>query len=183
MIKEGHKSFPSGHSSCTWVTSCDSEKHTGSSFCSCTSSLPGSFAGLGFLSWYLAGKIKAFDRRGHVAKLCIVLLPLLLATMVAISRVDDYWHHWQDVFAGGILGRLIDSAGSPTELYQQLPFLNRDHRLTLPLVCNSQVWWLRPSATCSFFLHRLVNQVRPYDASFAISHTETEYHFFSQKEK
>ena len=53
--------------------------------------------------------MKAFDRRGHVAKLCIVLLPLLLATMVAISRVDDYWHHWQDVFAVGILGRLIDS--------------------------------------------------------------------------
>ncbi|URD91737.1 Lipid phosphate phosphatase [Musa troglodytarum] len=78
VIKEGHKSFPSGHSS--W-----------------------SFAGLGFLSWYLAGKIQAFDRRGHVAKLCIVFLPLLLASLVAISRVDDYWHHWQDVFAGGLL--------------------------------------------------------------------------------
>jgi len=50
--------------------------------------------------------MKAFDRRGHVAKLCIVLLPLLLAAMVAVSRVSDYWHHWQDVFAGGILGRL-----------------------------------------------------------------------------
>jgi len=72
---------------------------------SCLSSpLSGCFAGLGFLSWYLAGKIKAFDRRGHVAKLCIVLLPLLLASMVAVSRVSDYWHHWQDVFAGGLLG-------------------------------------------------------------------------------
>ncbi|KAJ1263931.1 hypothetical protein BS78_09G224300 [Paspalum vaginatum] len=84
VIKEGHKSFPSGHSS--W-----------------------SFAGLGFLSWYLAGKMKAFDRRGHVAKLCVVLLPLLLAAMVAVSRVDDYWHHWQDVFAGGILGLVVAS--------------------------------------------------------------------------
>ena len=74
-------------------------------FLSC--SLAGSFAGLGFLSWYLAGKIMAFDRRGHVAKLCIVALPLLLAAMVAVSRVDDYWHHWQDVCTGGILGRLI----------------------------------------------------------------------------
>ncbi|KAL5221491.1 hypothetical protein ABZP36_026204 [Zizania latifolia] len=79
VIKEGHKSFPSGHTS--WC-----------------------FAGMGFLSWYLAGKITAFDRRGHVAKLCIVLLPLLLAAMVAISRIDDYWHHWQDVCTGGILG-------------------------------------------------------------------------------
>ncbi|RCV22373.1 hypothetical protein SETIT_4G215300v2 [Setaria italica] len=84
VIKEGHKSFPSGHAS-------------------------GSFAGLGFLSWYLAGKIKVFDRRGHVAKLCIVLLPLLLASMVAVSRVSDYWHHWQDVFAGGVLGLVVAS--------------------------------------------------------------------------
>jgi membrane-associated phospholipid phosphatase len=67
--------------------------------------LTGSFAGLGFLSWYLAGKIKVFDQRGHIAKLCIVILPLLLAAMVGVSRVADYWHHWQDVFAGGILGR------------------------------------------------------------------------------
>ena len=66
----------------------------------------GSFAGLGFLAWYLCGKIRAFDRRGHVAKLCIVLLPLLMAAMVAVSRVDDYWHHWQDVFTGGLIGLL-----------------------------------------------------------------------------
>ncbi|XP_031501370.1 lipid phosphate phosphatase 2-like isoform X1 [Nymphaea colorata] len=79
VIKEGHKSFPSGHTSWT-------------------------FAGLGFLSLYLSGKIKAFDQRGHVAKLCIVFLPLLLAALVGTSRVDDYWHHWQDVFAGGLLG-------------------------------------------------------------------------------
>ena len=64
----------------------------------------GSFAGLGFLWLYLSGKIKVFDRRGHVAKLCLVLLPLLVASLVGVSRVDDYWHHWQDVFAGGLLG-------------------------------------------------------------------------------
>ncbi|XP_047341357.1 lipid phosphate phosphatase 2-like [Impatiens glandulifera] len=79
VIKEGHKSFPSGHAS--W-----------------------SFAGLSFLSLYLAGKIKVFDQRGHVAKLCLLFLPILMACLVAISRVDDYWHHWQDVFAGGLLG-------------------------------------------------------------------------------
>ena len=67
-------------------------------------SFAGSFAGIGFLSLYLTGKIKVFDRRGHVAKLCLVLLPLLVASLVGVSRVDDYWHHWQDVFAGGLLG-------------------------------------------------------------------------------
>ncbi|KAK9063714.1 hypothetical protein SSX86_017586 [Deinandra increscens subsp. villosa] len=81
-IREGHKSFPSGHTS--W-----------------------SFAGLGFLALYLTAKIKVFDRRGHVAKLCILFLPLLAASLVAVSRVDDYWHHWQDVFAGGILGLVV----------------------------------------------------------------------------
>ncbi|WVZ10441.1 hypothetical protein V8G54_014971 [Vigna mungo] len=65
-----------------------------------------SFAGLGFLAWYLSGKIKVFDRRGHVAKLCIVFFPLLVASMIAVSRVDDYRHHWQDVCAGGFIGAL-----------------------------------------------------------------------------
>lgn len=82
VIKEGHKSFPSGHTS--W-----------------------SFAGLGFLSLYLAGKLKAFDRKGHVAKLCVIFLPLLAASLVGISRVDDYWHHWTDVFAGGLIGLVV----------------------------------------------------------------------------
>ncbi|XP_074300625.1 putative lipid phosphate phosphatase 3, chloroplastic isoform X3 [Silene latifolia] len=77
-IKEGHKSFPSGHTS--W-----------------------SFAGLGFLSLYLAAKVQVFDQRGHVGKLCIVLLPLLFAALVGVSRVDDYWHHWTDVFTGALI--------------------------------------------------------------------------------
>lgn len=64
----------------------------------------GSFAGLGFLSWYMAGKIRVFDRKGHIAKLCIVVFPLLVAALIGVSRVDDYWHHWQDVFGGGLLG-------------------------------------------------------------------------------
>ncbi|XP_071739101.1 putative lipid phosphate phosphatase 3, chloroplastic [Rutidosis leptorrhynchoides] len=79
VIRQGHKSFPSGHAS--W-----------------------SFAGLGFLSLYLSGKIKAFDREGHAAKLCIVFLPLLAASLVAITRVANYRHHWQDVVVGGLIG-------------------------------------------------------------------------------
>lgn len=82
VIKEGYKSFPSGHTS-------------------------SSFAGLVFLALYLSGKVQVFDRKGHVAKLCIVVLPLLIASLVGISRVDDYWHHWQDVFAGGLIGSVM----------------------------------------------------------------------------
>ncbi|XP_073294319.1 LOW QUALITY PROTEIN: putative lipid phosphate phosphatase 3, chloroplastic [Primulina huaijiensis] len=82
VIREGHKSFPSGHTS-------------------------RSFSGLGFLSLYLSGKIKVFDGSGHISKLCLVLLPLFIASLVGISRVGDYWHHWQDVFAGGLLGFVV----------------------------------------------------------------------------
>ncbi|KAG2264517.1 hypothetical protein Bca52824_071596 [Brassica carinata] len=67
-VKEGHKSFPSGHTS--W-----------------------SFAGLGFLSLYLSGKIKAFNREGHVTKLCIVFAPLLAACLVGISRFYPNPYH------------------------------------------------------------------------------------------
>ena len=63
-----------------------------------------SFAGLGFLSLYLAGKLELFNGRGHVSKLAIVFTPLLAALLVGLSRVDDYWHHWQDVFAGAFIG-------------------------------------------------------------------------------
>ncbi|KAJ4838964.1 Lipid phosphate phosphatase 2 [Turnera subulata] len=82
IIKEGYKSFPSGHTS--W-----------------------SFAGLTYLAWYLSGKIRAFDRRGHIAKLCLVVIPILLAVFIGISRVDDYWHHWTDVFAGALIGTTV----------------------------------------------------------------------------
>ncbi|XP_042445955.1 lipid phosphate phosphatase 2-like [Zingiber officinale] len=58
---------------------------------------------------YKEGKIKTFDGRGHVAKLCIVFLPLLTAALMAISRVDDYWHYWKDIFAGGFLGLVVAS--------------------------------------------------------------------------
>ncbi|KAG6484432.1 hypothetical protein ZIOFF_052947 [Zingiber officinale] len=143
VIKEGHKSFPSGHSSWApenggsslqplwWFQAAaavqiiatslatdarvysDDQYHSVSEFLNqnvlTVSPFLRSFAGLGFLSWYLAGKIKVFDHRGHIAKLCIVLLPLLCAALIAISRVDDYWHHWQDVFAGGFLGLVIAS--------------------------------------------------------------------------
>jgi len=76
---DGWRSFPSGHSSL-------------------------SFAGLGFLSFYLAGKLHLFDRGGYTIKIWLVFTPLVGATLVAISRTMDYRHHWQDVLAGSALG-------------------------------------------------------------------------------
>ncbi|KAH7908222.1 PAP2-domain-containing protein [Hygrophoropsis aurantiaca] len=82
MLEDGWRSFPSGHSSM-------------------------SFAGLGFLSFYLAGKLHMFDRRGHASKAWLALTPLTGASLVAISRTMDYRHHWEDVLTGSVLGLVL----------------------------------------------------------------------------
>ncbi|KAJ2957873.1 hypothetical protein NQZ79_g6451 [Umbelopsis isabellina] len=79
MMKDAFKSFPSGHSSF-------------------------SFAGLGYLSLYLAGKMHLFDKLGHTYKGFIFAGPWIAALLVAISRTVDYRHHWQDVTVGAMLG-------------------------------------------------------------------------------
>ncbi|KAJ7740744.1 PAP2-domain-containing protein [Mycena maculata] len=82
LMLDGFRSFPSGHSSL-------------------------SFAGLGFLAFYLAGKLHLFDHRGYAAKAWVSLVPFAGAALVAISRTMDNRHHWQDVLVGSILGTVV----------------------------------------------------------------------------
>ncbi|VDB82782.1 unnamed protein product [Peniophora sp. CBMAI 1063] len=82
LFEDGFRSFPSGHSSL-------------------------SFAGLGFLTFYLMGKLHLFDQRGHAPKAWLALAPLSAAALVAISRTMDNRHHWQDVLVGSTLGLLV----------------------------------------------------------------------------
>ncbi|KAF7295049.1 PAP2-domain-containing protein [Mycena indigotica] len=81
-LMDGFRSFPSGHSSL-------------------------SFAGLGFLAFYVAGKTHLFDKRGYVARAWLSLTPFMGAALVAISRTMDSRHHWQDVLVGSILGTVV----------------------------------------------------------------------------
>lgn len=66
-----------------------------------------SFAGLGFLAFYTAGKLHLFDERGHTGKAWLALTPFIAAALVAISRTMDYRHHWQDVLVGSLLGTVM----------------------------------------------------------------------------
>lgn len=96
VITEGRKSFPSGHSSCRTQTT-DSIMSI-FSFCLLTMfCLTVSFASLGFISIYMAGKLGVFNERGRgqSLRLLISLLPLLVALTIALSRTCDYHHHWQ----------------------------------------------------------------------------------------
>ena len=66
ILKDGFRSFPSGHSS--------SELRT-PPFMPFLTPFPVSFAGLGFLSFYLAGKLHLFDKRGHAVSATQICTP------------------------------------------------------------------------------------------------------------
>lgn len=78
-ISSSCQSFPSGHASYT-------------------------FAGMSYLCFVLSRKTLLFSHPARPFKLVFVLLPLAIATFVAVSRVTDYKHHWEDVVAGSLLG-------------------------------------------------------------------------------
>ncbi|XP_053958215.1 phospholipid phosphatase 5 isoform X2 [Anastrepha ludens] len=84
QISEGRKSFPSGHASF-------------------------SFVGFGFIAIILSAKLHALSARGRGQswRLCVSVLPLLLAALISVSRTCDYHHHWEDVVAGGSIGLSI----------------------------------------------------------------------------
>jgi diacylglycerol diphosphate phosphatase/phosphatidate phosphatase len=80
-VLEGRKSFPSGHTAV-------------------------SFAGLGYLSLCLGSRLAIVHtpRAGTLWKYVVALAPWLGALLVGLSRIADYWHHWEDVLCGALLG-------------------------------------------------------------------------------
>ncbi|KAF2007231.1 lipid phosphate phosphatase-like protein 1 [Amniculicola lignicola CBS 123094] len=82
ILQDGFKSFPSGHSSTA-------------------------FAGLFYLSLYLAAKLHILDSKGEVWKGFVVLIPSLGAALVAGSRIMDARHHPFDVLSGSLMGILV----------------------------------------------------------------------------
>ncbi len=64
-----------------------------------------SFAGMVFLSLWLAGKLGILKKTGgHVWQQFIVFFPVITAGVVSLTRTRDYYHDFTDVLAGAMLG-------------------------------------------------------------------------------
>ena len=102
ILKDGFRSFPSGHSSSKFLLRIylkfiihNSDPYTAA------------FSGLFYLSLYLAAKMHVLDSRGEVWKTFIIMVPTLGAALVAGSRIMDARHHPFDVIFGSLLGILV----------------------------------------------------------------------------
>lgn len=94
ILRDGFRSFPSGHSSTA-------------------------FSGLGYLAFWIAGKVRVLDGNGHIWKIALIAIPLLAASLIAISRIMDERHHPFDVLFGSALG-LITSWASYRQYFPPL---------------------------------------------------------------
>ncbi|KAI0352172.1 lipid phosphate phosphatase 1 [Trametes cingulata] len=109
-ILDGRRSFPSGHTSTA-------------------------FAGMMFLSLWIASATGAWRLtepvpagsflRSKLARLLLSLAPLAYATWVAVSRVEDYRHHKEDVIVGSLIGSA--SATFCYLIYWPNPFSSQPH--------------------------------------------------------
>ncbi|KAI2792401.1 hypothetical protein POX_b02438 [Penicillium oxalicum] len=63
-----------------------------------------SFAGLFYTALWLGGKLHIMDNRGEVWKSFLVVIPIVAATLIAVSRIMDARHHPFDVITGSLLG-------------------------------------------------------------------------------
>lgn len=85
VLQDGWRSFPSGHSSF-------------------------GFAGLGFLSLFLAGQLHVFRYASggrDLGRTILCLAPLVGAALIAISRCEDYRHDVYDVCVGTVIGATV----------------------------------------------------------------------------
>lgn len=66
-----------------------------------------SFAGLLYLLLWLLGQLTVFRPQAGAWRSAVAFLPTLGAMLIALSRTEDYRHHFIDVFVGLCLGAVI----------------------------------------------------------------------------
>lgn len=76
---DGMRSTPSGHSSI-------------------------SFSGLLYLTLWLFGQFKVLSRSLPLYRILICCIPIIGASYIALSRTQDYRHHFTDIILGSIIG-------------------------------------------------------------------------------
>lgn len=81
-LNDGFRTTPSGHSS-------------------------ESFAGLGFLYLWLCGQLLTEHPQTGSWRKLIAFLPIVGASVIALSRTEDYRHHFIDIALGSLLGLVI----------------------------------------------------------------------------
>ncbi|CUM64215.1 uncharacterized protein PRCAT00001809001 [Priceomyces carsonii] len=84
ILKDGFRTTPSGHSSM-------------------------SFSGLFYLSMWLSGQLVVTNELTGSWRTTIAFIPTLGASLIAISRTEDYRHHFVDIIIGAIIGTAIAS--------------------------------------------------------------------------
>lgn len=68
------------------------------------------FGGLMYLALWLSGQLKAFKPGTPIWKLCLSFIPLVIAMYIALSRTQDYRHHFGDILLGAFIGSSIATA-------------------------------------------------------------------------
>jgi len=86
ILRDGWRSFPSGHTSIA-------------------------FSGFGFFSLWIAGRTRVLDGKGEVWKSLLALIPLIAASLIGLSRIQDARHHPFDVLFSAALGMLMAWGG------------------------------------------------------------------------
>lgn len=82
LILEGLRSTPSGHSSI-------------------------SFSGMTYLTLFLCSQWRVFSNRTRLHCLFCAGMPIFIAVWIALSRTQDYRHHFGDVTMGGMIGVVV----------------------------------------------------------------------------
>ncbi|CCK71001.1 bifunctional diacylglycerol diphosphate phosphatase/phosphatidate phosphatase KNAG_0F03400 [Huiozyma naganishii CBS 8797] len=120
VLLEGFRTTPSGHAS-------------------------ESFAGLGYLYLWLCGQLLTEHAQVGLWRKFVAAIPLLGASLIALSRTQDYRHHFVDILIGSIIGYIsayVFYRKNFPPIANQVPFkpLLDDSDVTFDIAPNGSIY-------------------------------------------